>query len=334
MRGIIYSKSFLQGSTINQNGQTTFIKEIPIGEAWNTLQLRFNHTVVIGTGAGAIEGSGLEGLLVILKNLLFRSSAGEQYVNLPGRALNKFATYMIGTNSPLRDTLAAASATYRTYYPIFFTDPRLPTPFNLDTILNTAFYTSLTLQITYGGLADLYTAPGTATLAVTMDAEYNGVQGLLPKNAWPKAYVEYDFRQPIDASVATLADLKHSTDMSNKRIMVHSCTSGTSGQPFSGTNSDAIQNLVKVIDQNGDIFPQRIHDMVQKQNAADYSFGAILAGMELFDFTLMDSSLHAIYTGDKSTFQYVWTNQGAPAANSLISVMQQSIRRLSSVPVK
>lgn len=333
MRGILYTKSFLQGSVINQNGQTTFIKEIPIGEAWNWLSLRFNHNVTIGTGAGPNEGSGLEGLLVILKNLLLRSSSGEQYVNLPGRALFKFAHYL-SSHTPIRDTLTAATAIFKVNYPIYFTDPRLPTPFNTDTILNTAFYTSLSLQITYGGLADLYTAPGTATMAVTMDAEYNGVQGLLPKEAWPKAYVEYDFRQPIDASVATLVDLKHSTDMSNKRIMVHSCTSGTAGQPFSGTNSDAIQNLVKVTDQNGDIFPSRIHNMVQSENVYTQGLNAILSGIEMFDFTVMDSSLHAIYTGDKSTFQYVWTNQGAPGANSLVSVAQQSLRKLMNVPVK
>lgn len=333
MRGIIYTKPFLQGSVINQNGQTTFIKEIPIGEAWHQLKLRLNHAVVIGTGTGAVEGSGSEGLLTILKSLLFRSSAGEQYVNLPGRAIYKFAAYIQGT-IPSRDTLAAASATYRVDYPIHFSDPRLPTPFNTDTILNTAFYTSLSLQLTYGGLADLYTAPGTATLAVTMDAEYVGVQSLLPRNAWPKSYVEYDFRQPVDASNTTLIDLKHASDMANKRLLVHSSTSGTAGQPFSGVNADTIQNLVKITDQNGDIFPQRIHDMIQKQNKSDAGLESTLSGFEMFDFTLMDSTFHALYTGDKSTYQYVWTNQGAPAANSLVSVAQQSIRKLSSVPSK
>lgn len=320
-RGYSERANLITGGALNNNAQTPFSNQFPMGEGWFEMWLRFNFTIVIGTGAGPVT----EGELLIIKNILLRSDRGEILCNLPGRALYKMATYRCG--SPLRkDAIAAASATYRVSLPIYFADMYMLRP--EDSILDTKRYNSVSLNVTIGGLADLFTAPGTATLVSTLDVEVERSFGRLPPEAEPLFHINYDFRPPVDAASTALIDIERSSDLNLKRLFVHSGTTGTAGVPWSGVNADTVQAVAQVKDQNRFIEKDRIHAMILDKNKTDAGLESVLAGVEIYDFVKDKSITSAMATADKSVLQYVWTNQGGVGANSIVTLTQEGIRTL------
>lgn len=320
-RGYVERANVITGAALTNNGQTTFSKEFPMGEGWIKAWLRFNFAVVIGTGAGPVA----EGELLIIQNVLLRTDRGEMLCNLPGRALYKMATWRAGT-PPRKDAIAAATATYRVGIPIHFCDYRMDYP--NDTILDTKRYNSVSLQVTLGGLANLFGAPGTATLASTFDMEIERSFGRLPVEAEPTFHISYDYRPPVDASVTQNIDIERSSDMSIKRLFVHSSTGGTGGVPFSGVNADTIQNVILIKDQNRFIEKDRIHAFIQDMNKDESGLESVLVGMEVFDFVKERAIAGALATGDKSVLQYSWSNQGGVGANSIVTLASEMIRTL------
>jgi hypothetical protein len=320
-RGYVERPNLIQGAALNINGQTQFSKEFPMGEGWFAMMLRINLAVVIGTGAGPVT----EGELLVIQNVLLRTDRGEILCNLPGRALFKIAALKNGA-LPQKDAIAAATATYRVMLPIYFADMKMLRP--EDTILDTKRYSSVSLQISLGGVANLFTAPGTATVTATLDLEVERSMGRLPVEAEPVFHINYDSRPPVDAASTLNIDLERSPDMSLKRLYVHSGTTGTAGVPWSGVNADTIQNVVNVKDQNRFIEKDRIHASILDQNKLDSGLETRLAGVEAFDFTRDKSLPSALATGDKSVLQYAWTNQGGVGANSIITATGEQIRTL------
>lgn len=320
-RGYTEMANVLTGGVLNNSGAVTFGKDFPLGEGWLKMLLRFNNLITIGTGTTPIA----EGLLLIVKNVMLKTDRGEIICNLPGRALYKIAIYQTG-QVPNITTLAAANGTYRVTLPINFSDKALNRP--CDTILDTARYQSVSLQITYGTVADLFSTVGTSTNVATLDIEVERTLGRLPQQGMPIFHINYDFRQPVDANVNTIIDLERSADMSVKRLYVHSGTSGSAGVPWSGANSDAIQNVVIVKDQNRFIQKERIHAMILDGNKMDAFLEAIIAGVEVYDFVRDGSIQSAMMTGNKSVLQYSWTNQGGVAANSIVTATAEQVRSL------
>jgi hypothetical protein len=320
-RGYLELANILTGGVININGTTTFGKDFPLGEGWLKMLLRFNHSLTIGTGTTPIA----ESELLIIKNVMLKTDRGEILCNLPGRALYKIAVYQLA-QTPNKNAMAGATAVYRVTLPISFIDKDMNRP--VDTIVDTSRYNSLTLQVTYGGITDLLTTPGTATLATTMDVEVERTLGRLPPKGKPIFHINYDSRQPVDAVNSTNIDLERSADMSIKRLYVHSCTGGTAGVPWSGVNADTVQNIVTVKDQNRFIQKERIHAMIQDNNKLDSMLEAIIAGVEVFDFVRDGSITSALSTGNKSVLQYTWTNQAGVAANSIVTATTEQIRTL------
>lgn len=321
MRGYTEVANVISGAALTVNGSTTFSREFPTGEGWHKMNLRVGFVVTIGTGAGPVT----EGELLAITGVLLKTDRGELICNLPGRALYKIATIKAGS-PPRKDAIAAASATYYVNLPIYFVDRNLVRP--EDTILDTSRYSSVSLQITLGGLANLFTTPGTATLTATLDVDIERTFGALPKESKPLFHVSYDFRPPVDANTTTSIDLERSPDMSVKRFYIHSGTSGTAGTPFSGTNSDAVQNVINLKDQNRFIHKDRIHVMIRDHNKDMYSLESVLTGVEVLDFVRDGSLASCLATGDKSVLQYTWTNQGGVGANSIVTVAHEAIRTL------
>jgi hypothetical protein len=328
MRGYVEVPQVITGAALANAAQTTFSREFPMGEGWYTAYLRFNLSVVIGTGAGPVT----EGELLYIKNVFLRTDRGETLCNLPGRALYKIATLMHGV-PPQKDAIAAATAVYRVTLPIVFADMKMLRP--EDTILDTARYNSVALQITAGTVSDLFTAPGTATVTTTIDVDIERSYGPLPGDinkpgdgGRPVAFINYDFRPPVDANSAVFIDIERAADMSLKRLYVHSGTTGTAGVPWSGANSDLVQNVVQIQHQNGYIARNRIHAMILDKNKMDYGIEARLAGVECFDFVKDRSILAALATADKSLLQYNWTNQGGIPALSIVTLTQEAVRSL------
>jgi len=315
--------SHFRSQALTGGGPISLGKDFPLGEGWYRLMLRFNIAVVIGTGAGAIA----ESELLVIKNIALRNSAGEVLVNLPGRALYKIAVAKKGT-VPRKDAMAAATATYSVDIPIYFVDDRMSIP--EDTILDTSRYSTVSLEIQMGTIADLFTAPGTATVTFTLDLDIERTKGLLPQQARPHFHIQYAFAQPQDASAQTFIDLDRSPDLAYKRLFVHASASGTAGGIFTGANADDVQALESVVDQSGDIVRERFHEMIQNQNKNDYSLEAVLAGLTIFDFVRDGSINSALYPGDRSRLQYKWTNKAGVAALDIVSLVYEGFRALKA----
>lgn len=320
-RPVTERANVVQAMPLNNGGLFSFAQQLPMGEGWYALYIRFNAAVVIGTGAGPVS----EGELLIIKNVLLRTDRGELICNLPGRALYKIANYKQG-NQPRKDAIAASTATYRVTLPIYFYDWWLLRP--NDTLLNTRWYNSCTLQITYGTVADLFTAPGTATVATTVDIELMRSHGALDASVKQVGFISYDYDAPVDASVFQTVNMERGADMSIKRLYVHSSINGAGGVPWSGANSDAIQNVVSIKDQTGLIEKERFHAQIQDVNKLERFLETIITGVEVFDFVADGSITASMATGGKSLLQYVWTNQGAVAANSIVTPTREMIRSL------
>lgn len=329
MRGYAEFVNVVAGQALVNNGKFVLSDPLPMGEGWYRAMLRIGIVLTVGTASGPIA----EGELLYIKNVLFKSDRGEIFCNLPGRALYKMASVKSGIAAPRKDAIAAASGTYYVNLPLYFAEHYRLSDRPEDTICDTSRYSSMTLEVTLGTTADLFTSPGTATVAPTIDIELVRTKGLLPGDkpgvgGKPVAHIAYDYRNPVDANNTTQILLERAQDLAIKRLLVFSATSGTAGVPCSGANSDAIQNVVQIKDQSGFISKDRIHRMVQESNQVDYSLESIITGLEVHDFVQEGSLQAALATAGKSLLQYQWSNQGGVGANSIITAVQEGIRSL------
>lgn len=313
--------SHLRAEALSLGSPKGFGRELPLGEGWYVLMLRFNNVITIGTGAGPVA----EGELLIIKQVRVETSAGEVICNLPGRALYKIAT-MKSRTTPRKDAVAAANGTYRVDLPIYFVDDSMNRP--EDTILDTSRYSGIKLDITYGTVSDLYTAPGTASMTASLDVDIERTKGRLPKKALPILHAYYGAAESQDASVKTTIDLDRSPDIAYKRLFSHESASGTAGGVFTGTNADDVKDLESIVDQSGDIVRERIHEIIQNQNKRDYQLETVMAGVTVFDFVRDGSINSALYPGDRSRLQFKWTNKAGVAANDIVSLAFEAVRAL------
>ena len=324
MRGNAEPVNLITGQAVAVNGKTVFSDPLPVGEAWYRMQVRINEIFVVGTGTTPIT----EGELNFIKNIFIKTDRGEIVCNLPARALYKIASFKAGIVAPRKDAIAAASATYSVNLPIWFADHIRLMDRPEDTVLDTKRYSSLTVEVVLGTVADLLTTVGTSSVTATLDLEVIRTKGLMHKNGEPVAVIAYDYRNPVDASVTQQVLLERAQDLALKRLFIHASTGGTASVPFSGVNSDAIQNIVQVKDQSGFIVKDRIHRMIQESNQVDFQLESIITGMETLDFCQEGSLQAALSTAGKSLLQYQWTNQAGVAANSIVTVAQEGIRSL------
>ena len=308
-------------------GRTQFKDEFLMGPGVYELWLRVKIAIVIGTGAGPIS----EGELNFIKSLYFKTDLGEIILdNVPGRGMYKVALTKAKT-TPRKDAVAAASATYIVDLPIYLADPGTVRP--EDLILDTSRYKSIQFDVTLGTLADLFTAPGTATISATGDLTVRRSKGRWNSaEATPVGHAYYSVRNPVDA--ASVTEIKHelASDMSLKRAFVHSSTAGVAGQPWYGANSDAIIAAMTVKDGDGDWLRKVHYLQMQDINKADYGLETVPSGLVVIDFIPDKSNKSAIYTGDKNELIFDWDNQSAPAANSIVTMLTEGYRSLRLQP--
>jgi len=324
MRGNAEPVNLIAGQTLVPNAKTVFSDPLPMGEGWYRAMVRIGIVFTVGTGTTPIT----EGELNFIKNIFLKTDRGEIICNLPGRALYKIASFKGGIVAPRKDAIAAASATYYVNLPIWFADHIRLMDRPEDTILDTKRYSSITLEVTLGTVADLLTTVGTSSTTATLDMEVVRTKGSLPKEGEPVAVIAYDYRNPVDASVTQQILLERAQDLALKRLYLHSATSGTASVPFSGANSDAIINVLQVKDQSGFIVKDRIHRMIQEMNQEDFQLESIITGITVTDFVQEGSLQAALATAGKSLLQMQWTNQGGVGANSIVTVAQEGIRSL------
>jgi len=254
-----------------------------------------------------------------------RTSRGEVICNLPGRALYKIAALKSHT-LPTKQEVAASSASYYVDVPIYFVDDEMKRP--EDTILDSGAYNAISLELTMGTIADLFTAPGTGTIALTLDLDIERTKGMLPPAAKPMFHPQYAAMPSQDASAQAFIDMERSPDLAYKRLYAHAAINGTAGGLFTGDNSDVVQATESVIDQSGDIVRQRFHEMIQNQNKLDYELEAIQTGITCIDFVRDGSINSALYPGDRSRLQYTWVNKAGVVAGDIVSLAYEGVRGL------
>ncbi|MHB1938680.1 MAG: hypothetical protein ACYCOR_19175 [Acidobacteriaceae bacterium] len=326
-RGYINTKQVITGAPLNVGQPTVFSKDFPMGEGWYSMTLRIG--VTLAPGATAPIGPIAENIMLFVKNVLLRTDRGEIVCNLPGRALYKMNTIDAGS-APQYDQVAVGAGTYYITLKIPFVNWRMLRP--VDTILDTSRYAQVTLTVSLGTVADLFVTPGnTAAVTATLDAVIERTYGAVPKQAKPIFHRNMDYAPPIDASVNLYVDLERSPDLAVARYIVHSCTGGTGGVPFSGTNSDAIQQTVTLKDQSSFIEDSLTHAIIQHENQNRYGLETLLSGIEVFEFCEQRRASYAsaLATGSKSLLKYTWFNQAGVAAGDLITVAHDGVRNLA-----
>lgn len=311
----------IAGQELNVGNRRIFTNEFPMGPGYYVMRCRVGIALTIGTGLGAKA----EGELLFIKNITLKTDKGEMLCNLPGRALYKIGVAKAGS-PPQKNAIAAATGTYFVDLPIYFSDRSMLRP--EDTILDTARYNSISLEVTLGSVSDLLTTVGTASVTSTLDVEIEHTNGRLPAEAMPLMHISYGFMPPVDASVLTNIQIDRATDLMYKRFFAHASAAGTAGESFSGANADDVQRVESIEDHTGFIVRQRIHEMIQSKNKDEYTLESIMAGITVFDFVQDGSISSSLWSGDKAKLNYVWSNKAGVAAGDIVSLAYEGVRAL------
>lgn len=324
-------RQMFTAAPLTMGGVTQFQREFTTGEGWLTLWLRFNLTLVIGTGSGALT----EALVRIIENIQFFTDVDGIIFNCPGRALYKRAHILMG-RAPVADAFSAASNTYRIMIPFHFQDPRMSLRPE-DTILDTSRYKQVTMQVNMGGVNRLLSTVGTASVTGTLDCEVEVANGPLKPQSKPILYPYVVSKPGVNPNSQNYVDLEVGGDLGVKRLLVFtsdgSDSSVNSGDSFQGTPLSNIINLLTVEDQDGAVGALNlIDDMIQRRNVLDYQLdgGAVIAGLYVIDYAPQGSLQDAEYVGLKSKFQVRWTND-VIVASSRVHTLIDGVRALKPV---
>lgn len=321
----------LRGVTLNANGPTSFTEELEGsgGQGWYRIMLRFRHAITIGTGTGVPTD---EPELDVIKSITLRTSNNDYPINgVCGRAL-----YDIGRayseRAPRKDAIAAATANYDVYIPVYFVDPRLFRP--EDTILDTGRYRSMTLDITMGGIADLITTPGTATVAFTLELVAWRTVGRILAQQKPEKLVSYVQGPAIDLSTTGLLKVPKADGVRAKRIYVYAGGTGTANTPFSGTPSDAIIDTIELQDTPGFPLPKTLFTLLSEIEAIDNRLETRPVGRAIIDFMREDENASLMASYDETNQARLDLNltllAGAPAT-PIVSIAVEEVRELAGI---
>lgn len=320
MRGNTELKEVFRSAALTAGGPTRFNTQFPLGEGWVKMILRFDVTVVIGTGAGVVS----QAILKYIRSITFRTDKGDYPINnAPLRMLYWLAAIKKG-NLPRADSVAAGSATYTAIIPIWFADPLAVKP--EDTIFNSGRYSTVELLINAGTVSDLYSAPGTATATAVVSCYIDRQRGPVPKEIAPAFTVEYGVRGPIDPSANAYIDLERAQNLAYKKLLVWTGVANiVSGQPFSGDGTDTVLSDLTVEHDGGRPFETTPWVTLQYQNKDDYMLEAAMAGLSVQDFSKDGSMQSALYSGDKARLREMWTYS---AGTAQLTVGYEALRPL------
>ncbi len=322
MRGNTEIKEVFRGRSLVGGAITRFSTEFPLGEGWYRMALRFNHTLVVGTGTTALAENNLR----LLRSITMKTDRSEYVFNsVPGRAVYRWDQILRGT-AALSTLIAAASATYSTLINLWFVDPLAIKP--EDTVLNTARYSAVTLELGLGTITDVLGTPGTATISSTVDCYIERSKGPLPDQVRPLIFTEYGVRVPVDPTTVQVIDMERASNLAYKRWQYFSCNTTTiPGVPFSGDASDTIISDVTVDHDGGRPFETILHPVLNAINKQDFSLEAAVVGQGVTDF-VRDGSLNSqLYSGDKSRLRLLWSN------NTLGTTPQMNLAYMATRPL-
>lgn len=308
--------NLVTGGALNSFGDN-----FPLGRGWYKTRIRIGINLTVGTGVGAIT----EGELLFIKNINFKTDKNEVLCNMSGRALYRMLHKEAQTLAR-KDAIAASNGTYYVYLTIPHVNKKSKRP--LDTILDTARYKKLTMQVTVGGVADLLTTPGTATVTATIDSEAISSATILPAIAQPLMYRTWNQQNPVNPTTQTYIDLDRAPDLAISNLLISTSNNGVGGVGFTGANADTVINTYDVKDQDKYYIQARIWEFAQSDNKENEHLETIDVGGLFHDFMEDGSILSSVYTGNKSQFRVQWVNKGSVANTDQVSLAYDGVRAL------
>ena len=147
MRLVQEAVRLFAGQVIPQGGTYPLRTEFPVGgEVYNTIRLIFHNS--IAAGATDPVNPVVRGGYNIVRNLIFRSARGEEFVVCPGMGLHRL-NWMLNGVEPLYDNIAApgidTTAVYDTIIDLPFSSRMLAR--SDDLAVHTARYSHVELDI-------------------------------------------------------------------------------------------------------------------------------------------------------------------------------------------
>lgn len=297
------SITLFRGQILPQGGTYPIRTEFPVGgEIYNTVRLIFHNTIVVGTGADPVVRGGYN----LVRNVLFRSSRGDEFVVCPGMGLHRH-NWMVNGVEPLYDNIAAASAAYDTIIDLPFSSRFLAR--REDLAVHTARYSHVELDLAIGSVADLFTTPGTATNVTTLDLSLFRNKSGMYASGEPLAapYIKHSPQYNITRGYL---DVEAATDLTMLGFLAFvqdmdaaSCYVPVVGVPYSGVPVDSVDwftfrdNLHRYIDQMslGSFREERT-----QYGTLDHAQIAEGLGVYPYFFAREGSVYNGYWTGEKS----------------------------------
>ncbi len=287
------------------NGATTVIPDrFPLGEGWIKLILRFEMTVVIGTGTGAIS----EGELQYIKGISFSTDRGEKpYSVIPARLLYRYDSSIQETPAE-KNAIAATDGVYVVEIPLWFYNPKLDRPY--DTILDTSRYKNVNLSVQLGTVADLFGTVGTSTVSTTLTCLVEKTAQPLLEEQKPRFMFEMGLRAPVNPANSTEIELEMADNLAYMQIMLFTANSATAGAPFSGTANGSVVSEITLETSKGNPFDRILADMINKENKQDYKLASVITGLYICDLMRDGNLENALFSGPSSLsrLKMKWTN--------------------------
>jgi len=288
-------------------GTKTYSPQFPLsGEGYRKLRLTFYHTVVIGTGATPIVLSEYN----IVKNITFRTDRGETTHQIPAQGLYYF-NWLFNHCEPVHTAMAAANGIYKAVVDIPFSFPFMARAEDLQ--LDTGRYNSVELEISLGTIADLFGAPGTATVATTLDVSVIRSKACAFPGGKPKFLPYIKHLPPFDPTARAYADIESAVDLNLFGFCAVAQSGGTvvAGVPFTGVPIDCLDQIT--FKDNFNDYVKGVNVNAFAEERKQYSLTDI-TGLYPFALTQEGSFMNALWTGKKSELKFeIGAVVGAPA---------------------
>jgi hypothetical protein len=278
------------GKPLTNGGRTEFSKELNFGNGIEFIDLILNLAVTIGNGSGAIA----QGELQFVKNVEFYTDNGEVHCGpATGRELYE-ADLKKSETAPSIDAIAAASATYQVPLRIWKSDPLMSDDEMHASILDMDRYGSVTLALTIGTVADLFTTPGTSSVVATLDCYVQRrTEGLAPEER-PSVYSVFRSLPPVNPQTTPYIDLDRAANLRIKRVHIHT-TDGAGSSPTSGVAADDVLESVNIETLRGFIMRAVQWTAGKWKNKRAYKMESLRTGVVTLDFCEGSKSLVAAF---------------------------------------
>lgn len=314
MRLVQEAVRLFSGQILPQGGTYPLRTEFPVGgEIYNTIRLIFHNAVTVAGGETPPTSPIVRGGYNLLRNIIFRSARGEEFIVSPGMGLHRL-NWMLNGVEPVYDTITApaagATVTHDTIIDLPFSHRMLAR--KEDLAVHTARYSHVELDLSLGTVADLFAVIEQASLVTSLDIVlFRNKSGLYASGEplaapYIKHYPQYevghgylDVESAYDLSM--MGFIAFVQDMITTGI--GACYNPVVGVPYSGVPSDTVNyftfrdNLQRYVDfKTLDSFREER----AQYGTIDHADMAEGVGVYPYFFAREGSIYNGYWTGEKS----------------------------------